>query len=234
MATVTVPAWAQGRSGRGQGGYTAARFEAAIGQSVSISLRAPIPLEAELAVVETSAGWELRDGDQVIMGAALSDVTFGATKAVPADLAGQARTRFAGHVEHAAPECVSCGLADRSMRVWAGPLDDGTNRFATDWIPPTWAGDDSGIVHRHFVWMALDCTSGFFVAGGSGERNAVTAQFAAEVIEPIRVGETYVAVGFDGRWVGDWDGRKRGAGAAVFDVDGQLVAQADSFWIAVE
>lgn len=231
---MVVPAWAQGRSGRGQGGYTAACFEAAIGRAVSIALRAPIPLETELSVVAVDAGWELRDDDLVIMTAASPSIDFGVTDAVAVDAAAAARGRFAGHDEHAAPECVSCGTGERSMQVWAGALDDGTNRFATDWIPPSWAAGEDGEVLKHFVWMALDCTSGFFVSGTSDDRDAVTVQFAVETLEPIRAGETYVMVGFDGNWVGGWDGRKRGAGAAIFDASGLLVAQADSFWVAVE
>lgn len=156
------------------------------------------------------------------------------TESVTVDAAAAARGRFAGHDEHAAPECVSCGVGERSMRVWAGALDDGTNRFATDWIPPSWAADEDGVVLKQFIWMALDCTSGFFVSGTSADRNAVTVQFTVETLAPIHAGETYVMVGFDGNWVGGWDGRKRGAGAAIFDASGLLVAQADSFWVAVE
>lgn len=233
MATVNVPAWAQGRTGRGQGGYAAACFESAIGRPLSISLRAPIPLSSDLRVIEVPGGWELRDGETVIMRGEPRTTRWGATEPVTVHAAATARQRFTGHIEHSAPECVSCGIGEKSMRVWAGVLDDGTNRVASDWVPPPWAADDTGVVHKHFVWMALDCTSGFFVSSTSAGRDAVTAQFAAETLTPLRAGETYVTIGFDGNWEGDWDGRKRGAGAAVFTTDGELVAQADSFWIAV-
>lgn len=228
-----MPAWAQGRSGLGQGGYTAAQFERAIGEPVSIALRAPIPLDVELKVRATGSGWQLVDGDTVVMAATPERPTFGVTEAVDSIAARSASANFSGHDEHAAPECLSCGVGEKSMQVWAGPLHDGTNRYATEWLPPPWAGDADGIVHEWFVWMALDCTSGFFVAGGAAEREAVTVQFAAEVIEPIRVGACYVVVGFDGNWVGGWDGRKRGAGSCVFDDAGRLIAQADSFWVQV-
>lgn len=238
--SVTIPAWAQGRTGLGQGGYTAAQFEHAVGQALSISLRAPIPLATEMGVIDVADdAWELRSGEITVMSAQPSTVAFAGTDAVGLDAAAQARTRSnANTEEHVAPDCRSCGTGELSMRVWPGPLEDGTNRVATDWIPPSWADDGNGQVLDALVWMALDCTSGFFLGmsapGADGKkRNALTVQFAAQVLKPLIVGEPYVTVGFDGTWTGGWDGRKRGAGASVFDRSGELVAQAESFWVAV-
>lgn len=239
--TLTIPAWAQGRTGLGQGGYTASRFELAVGQPLSIALKAPIPLETPMQVVEVGDhAWELRSGGDTIMGAVPSPMSFARTESVNFADAIVARGRSnANSEDHVAPHCRSCGTDEGSMRIWPGALADGTNRVATDWTPPAWAGDESGVVDVGMVWMALDCTSGFFLGMSAPDadgntRDAVTVQFAAQIVEPLLVGEQYVSVGFDGHWSGGWDGRKRGAGACVFDSSGQIVAQADSFWLSLD
>ena len=119
------------------------------------------------------------------------------------------------------------------MQVWPGAVADDSGRVASDWTPPSWAGDENGVVIDGLVWMALDCTCGFYVGHHPEPRNALTVRFAAEVLEPIRVGQRYVIVGHDGNWPGGWDGRKRGAASCVFDSDGHVVARSDSFWVSL-
>lgn len=234
MATITIPTWGQGRPGLGQGGFTSSRFEAAVGQPISISLKAPIPLETELDVVDVDGGWELRADQTVVMAAIPSAVSFAATAPVTVDAAAEARSRFpVSAADHNAVRCLSCGFGERTMQVWPGALNDGTGRVATDWHPPEWAGDGDGLVDPGLVWMALDCTCGFYVGHYPERRNAMTVQYAVEVAKPILVGESYVVVGFDGNWPGGWDGRKRGAGSCIFDASGTLVASSDSFWVSV-
>ncbi len=241
-SSVTVPGWAQGRTGRGQGGFSSALFEAAIGQQVSIGLRAPIPLETELTVHETDSRWELRHGDVVIMtatprvGLSDEDTDRSATDPVTIADAARARSRFPVSADtHNAPHCLSCGFGERTMQVWPGLVDDpsGRQRVASDWIPPAWAGSDDGLVRPPFVWMALDCTCGFFVGHHPERRNAVTVQYAVDILVPLRVGRPYAVVGYDGTWPGGWEGRKRGASSCVFDDTGRLVALANSFWVSV-
>lgn len=232
--SVVIPTWGQGRPGLGQGGYTSAQFEAAVGQPITISLKAPIPLETELSVDAVEGGWELRQDDTVIMTAVPSEISYADTPAVGLDAAADARTRFpVSPDEHNARNCLSCGFGERTMEVWPGLLDDGTGRVASDWHPPAWAGDDNGLVDPGLIWMALDCTCGFYVGQYPERRNALTVQYAVEVLQPVQVGHSYVVVGFDGNWPGGWDGRKRGAGSCVFDADGAVVARSDSFWVSV-
>ncbi|MCP5027047.1 MAG: hypothetical protein GY929_12260, partial [Actinomycetia bacterium] len=69
LEPIVIPDWAQGRPGMGQGGFSAFRFAAAIGEPVAVNLRAPIPLLTPLNVVRTAAGWALLDGDTLIMDA---------------------------------------------------------------------------------------------------------------------------------------------------------------------
>lgn len=231
--SIFVPTWAQGRTGMGQGGYTAGKFCEAIGQPVSVALKAPIPLETEMTVHTTSEGWSLMVTDHTIMSAVVSDVGYATTSAVSASDAIAASARFTGHVDHKAPHCLSCGTVDRSMRVWPGLVDDGTDRVATPWTPPPWTDDGNGCVEVVYAWMALDCACGSVVDSGPDRRDSLTVQYAVDIVEPIQVGQTYVIVGFDGNWSGGWDGRKRGAAACVFDADANIVARADSFWVSL-
>lgn len=233
--TIVIPGWSQGRTGMGQGGWSSAAFEGAIGQPVSISLKAPIPLDTPLDVTETGEGWRLANGDDVIMTAAPVTFTYASTEPVSVDDAADARSRFpcANEADHPAPGCYSCGLQAESMQVHPGPLADGTGRFATDWTPPASVCGPDGIVDTNTVWASLDCISGFYVGHHPIRREALTVQYSVEIVEPLRAGEKYVIVAWDGRWTDGWDGRKRGAASAVFDADGSLMARSDSFWVAL-
>lgn len=233
-SSIIIPAWAQGRAGRGQGGFSAARFAAAVGRPVAIDLRAPIPLEVPLQVAPVGDGWELRHGATTVMRAAPRPAG-GLPETQPVSVADAARAMagFPGtDGEHEASGCFSCGLGERTMRVWPGPLADGTGRTATRWSPPAWVGDGDGRVNDAMAWTALDCVQGFFVNFGAGSprRNALTVRFEAEVYRPVTVGAEYAIVAFDGEGSG-WQGRKRVAAACVFDAAGRLVARAASLWV---
>lgn len=231
-STVVIPHWAEGRQGFGQGGWCSATFAATIAEPVVIDLRVGVPLETPMAVVAADGGWELRDGDVVVMRARPRDrVAFPTTAAVDVGAAAEASARFdRGPDDHAAPACFSCGLRERTMRVWPGPLDDGSDRLATTWTPPEWVAGADGAVPEAVVWTAMDCAQGFFVGSGPVRRRGFTVRFEADVYRPVRVGETYVVVGFNGDGNG-WDGRKREAAAAVFDRSGALMAAAASLWV---
>ncbi len=232
-SSIVIPAWAQGRVGRGQGGFAAYRFASAVGEPVVVSLRAPIPLEVALDVVPAEGGWELRHGAATIMqAAARRPGGLPRTDPVAAADAAAAMAGFPGtDGEHEASGCFSCGLGERTMRVWPGLLADGTGRTATRWSPPAWVGGSDGRVDDAMAWTALDCVQGFFVNFSAGtRRNSVTVRFEAEVHRPIVVGGEYAVVGFDGEG-GGWEGRKRMAAANIFDAEGRLVASAASLWV---
>ncbi|MDA3038797.1 MAG: hypothetical protein O3C27_04555, partial [Actinomycetota bacterium] len=63
IRTLTVPSWAQGRAGMGQGGWSASGFAYAIGEPVVVSFRSPIPIDTTMTVRETDAGWTLTADD---------------------------------------------------------------------------------------------------------------------------------------------------------------------------
>jgi len=88
-------------------------------------------------------------------------------------------------------------------------------------------------VDESLLWMALDCASGWFVShSAEPSRQAVTVQFAAAIHEAISIETDYALVSWSGNHSPNWDGRKRGAAAALFDEAGTCVAQSTSFWVA--
>ena len=231
--SIRIGQWFQGPTDSGQGGWTAHRLQTAIGQPVSVAIRRPIPLETDLEVVEVVDAWHLidpADPEQPVLIATAASANFASTDAVSLADAQQARTRFPLHEDHPVPVCFSCGAQPDSMQVHSGDLPDG--RWATDWRVPDWAVDDAGEVDEGALWAAIDCAQAWYAGNADGRKHCVTVQLEVALNEPLEPGATYVLVAWEGTYPREWDGRKRGAGAAAFTIDGRCVAHSSSFWIA--
>ena len=218
----------------GQGGYTCHEFVQAIGEPVTVALRSPIPLETDLAIVHRDDHWHLVDPSdpaRVILEATRWAPDYAATEPVSIDQAAAAREGFPMTAEnHPAPHCLSCGLGEHSLHVHAGPLADG--RWATPLRLPEWSLID-GHIDMSLLWMAVDCSCGWYIGHSRpAPGQAVTVQFAVNVFAPIEPETDYALVSWHGDYSPNWDGRKRGAAAAVFDAAGNLVASSRSFWVA--
>lgn len=232
----------QGPTGSGQGGWTAHRFARAVGRSLAVSIRAPIPLETALAVVHETTDeeqWLLvsnggaSTGATIMTGSPAAPIDV-ATAPVTVGAAAAARQRFDSLVqEHPVPECFSCGVGDDSMLVHAAPLDDGTGRYASDWSVPEWAVSRNG-VDDGVVWAALDCAAAWYVCTSGAQRTAFTVQFQVEVLAELASDETYALVSWSGGASDQWDGRKRRAASAAFAADGQCVAKSTSLWVSID
>jgi hypothetical protein len=235
LGSIRIPTFFQGPTGVGQGGWTAARLAEFAGVPVTVRLRAPVPLETELTVDGSAeVGWRCRHGNTVILEAAPWTPDVPATTPVTVAAARAARDAFTVPPEqHPVPFCFSCGLQPDSMRVHAGPLADDPDRYATDWTAPEWATRPDGTLDPAALWAALDCTAAWYACGQPEPRQAVTAQFAVEVLLPVRPGERLAMVAWDGGWQGGWDGRKRGVASVAFDGDGRVVARSRSLWVAL-
>jgi hypothetical protein len=234
VATIVVPAWFQGPTGCGQGGWTAGKVAEAVGTPVTVRLRAPVPLEAGLVVTGSAeAGWRVRHGDHVVLEAQRWDPDPPPGRAVPLGAARLARSRFpVAPEDHPVPHCFSCGLQPDGMQVHAGPLGEAPERFATDWTAPAWAARTDGTVDPAALWAALDCTAAWYVCCYPAYRPAVTAQYAVQVARPVTVGERLALVAGHGDRPAGWDGRKREAVSWAFDEAGRTVAAARSLWVA--
>lgn len=232
--TIRIPREKQGQTGLGQGGWGCYEFQRAIGEPVTVALRSGLPLDVELVVVHEGDRWLLIDPawpDQVILEATRWVADYPATEPVSIDQAEAARAGFPlADEEHPAPHCLSCGIGERTLGVHAGPLDDG--RWASPLRFPDWSLVDDRRVDDGLVWMAMDCACGWYTThSGSLEASGLTVQFAVDIIEPLDPNSEYALVAWHGDHAPDWDGRKRGAAAAVFDASGGLVAQSRSFWV---
>lgn len=229
---IRIGGWFQGPTGVGQGGWTAHRFASRIAGPVTTAIRAPIPLETDLAVVGGDGRWELVGPDGIVhMVAEVWEPAYADTAAIEIGEAAEARRRFGELVtDHPVPFCFSCGIQHDSMNVHAGPLGD--DRFATDWTVPDWAVDADGGVDSGALWAAIDCCAAWWVGFSRERRVAYTVQYAVEERLPLEPGATYALVGWAGDADAEWDGRKRHAASSAFDADGRCVARSVSFWVS--
>lgn len=230
---IRVGGWYQGPTGFGQGGWTAQRFQQAIGESVTVAIRRPIPLEIDLRVVTADSGWHLIDPaepDAPVLTAQTWQSDCASTNSVSIADAAEASTRFPLHEDHPVPVCFSCGHEPDSMKVHSGSLGDG--RWATAWTVPAWTNASDQSDHGA-LWAAIDCAQAWYAGNADGRRHAVTVQLAVEQLLPLERGATYALVAWEGTYPRAWEGRKRGAGGAVFAKDGTCVARSTSFWVAV-
>ena len=89
------------------------------------------------------------------------------------------------------------------------------------------AGEE-GRVREEIVWAALDCPSGNAAHHRSrDERWMVLARLRGAIEAPVEAGQPHIVVG----WATEVDGRKHGAGTAIFDAGGFPVAHSDALWI---
>ena len=237
--TIRIGGWFQGPTGSGQGGWTAQRFLDAIAthdaRPMTTAIRAAIPLDVDLAVVSHDDRWELVAPDRTtVLVATEWEPVFAGTSPVTLDDARAARHRFLDTVdEHPVPSCFSCGQLPDSMGVHAGPLGDGSDRFATDWTVPDWAVAADGSVDPGVLWAAVDCCAAWWVGWSRARRVALTVQYAVQQLHPLEPGATYALVGWGGDQGPEWDGRKRHAASAAFDASGRCVAHSASLWVSV-
>lgn len=235
--TIRIPTERQGQTGMGQGGYACFALGQVVDPPVTFALKNALPLETDLDVVQVDdETWQLidpSDPDTVLIEAKRWTPHYAVTTAVSTDEAHAARARFPLSAEdHPVPHCLSCGIGERTLRVHAGPLEDG--RWATPWRAPAWSLLDDGSVDESLLWMGVDCSCGWYTShAGVESRRGLTVQFAVDVYEPLRAETDYALVAWHGDYAPNWDGRKRGAAAMLFDNAGSPVAQSRSFWVAV-
>lgn len=228
-----IPTERQGQTGMGQGGFACHQLQQLIGEPVTIALKSALPLETVLTVEAIDDGWRLVDltaPDTTILEAARWEPDWPQTEPVSIQTAEAAREAFpVTSDDHPAPHCVSCGFEERSLHVHAGPMADG--RWATPLRFPEWSLID-GRVDESLIWMAIDCACGWYTTfSGTTQGRGLTVQFAAETTAPLDPNADYALVAWNGDFMPDWDGRKRGAAAAIFDAEGACVARSRSFWV---
>lgn len=206
----------RGPDDSGNGGYTCGVVAGAVGGGeVEVTLRTPPPLETRLAV---DAEGRVLAGDVLVAETRSAAVGLDAPEPVGWDEAVAAQSPDLGSPF---PHCFVCGHAREpgdGLRVFAGPVRDGL--VAAPWVP------DGRTVGAEFVWAALDCP-GAYATGVPGRGTVVLGRLAARVERVPQAGERCVAVG----WPLGSDGRKHGAGTALFTDAGELLGIGRALWI---
>ena len=229
---IVVPRRFNGPPDSGNGGYTCGLVAGLVdGAIAEVSLRAPPPLETELAVEETDGGTQVTHGGTVVAQGRPADLELDLPDPVTPDAAAAASR--AGYDSWAAghpfPTCVICGPErgpGDGYCVFPGRLGD-ADLYAASWTPdPTLAGDD-GLVRPECVWGALDCPTSAPVANFGEGPPVVLARLTASLERPVQAERPHALVS----WPIEIDGRKRHAGVALFDADGRLLASSRALWI---
>ena len=223
--SLVIPARFNGPSDSGHGGYSAGLAAQLVEGSAEVVLRAPPPLERELAVEREPGGSATVSLDGAV-------VMEARPVAVEVDVPAPVGVGEAGSVDasgflagHPFPTCFACGPEREEgdgLRLFPGPVT-GRGLFAVPWTPA--AEFASGAhVDPLFVWSALDCPS---CAPARGPLPIVLASLAVEVLEPVAAGEPHVI----GSWEIARDGRKRHTGVALWNAAGTLCAAGRALWI---
>ncbi|MFP5331976.1 MAG: PaaI family thioesterase [Acidimicrobiia bacterium] len=225
---ITIPRRFQGIEGIAQGGHLAGLVAQTLDAEIAVRFRRPCPLDTPLTLDAGGAGHVLRDGEATILEVAGDDRRPNPPPPVSLEQAEMGRQwaerqPFAQNIR----TCFSCGDSSHSFGVHAG-LVDGAAIAATPFTYPTWTVS-GGRVEPRFVWAPIDCAAGWRVALGEDGRPAVTGQLRVSIVSPPLAGEPLIAVAA----AEQWEGRTRAARSAIYRPDGELVASADSIWVAV-
>ena len=203
-------------------------------------LKAPPPLDRELAIEREDGRVRVVDGETVVAEGRRAEVDVeppevSVTLEEATAVAG--RGPFVDPAAHPFPSCFVCGPTREEgdgLGIFAGPLDgpvaDGKPVFAAAWTPaPSLAGAD-GQLPVEVVWASLDCPTSGPVANDPerpGFLPIVLGRLAARIDRPVVAGEPHLVLA----WELSIEGRKREAAAALYTEGGELCALSRALWI---
>jgi hypothetical protein len=224
----------------GNGGYVsgmlAAKFTEKMGGdgAVEITLRAPIPIGRNLALVREGDALMMKDGDTLVCEARAGTVAHLKPPPAPADWADVMRRGEQGGspADGEYGTCLVCGrgrAAGEGLRVW-GTSGPQPGYSLSCYLPHANHADGSGRIRPEFVWGTLDCPGAYAAQDGSDMRPALTGRMTAKVIEPPKVGERCAVVG----WRIGAEGRKLYSGTALYTESGRLCALGTCTWIVLK
>lgn len=227
---LTIPARFNGPPASANGGYACGAVAGYADGPVEVRLHTPPPLETRLDVtVDGTGGIVVRDGEELVAEARPADLS-GLEPPVRPTLA-EARQAMRSHPglgrRHWLSECFVCGperhdgLGMHAGRLPGWPKLTGALLVADATLP-----HHDGAITEAVTWAALDCPS-FTPEIWDPARPSLLAAMAAEVLEPVGVGEPVVAVG----WPLETEGRRHRSASALLGADGRLLARARSLWI---
>ncbi len=227
----------RGPASSGNGGYTAGMLAGRltrVAEPVKVVLRRPPPLDRSLEVRTPSVAagrLELLDGADLVATAESGTQLGAAVDPVPVEAARAAELSYKGLHDHPFPGCFVCGTGREpgdGLRLRPGPV--GSGRTACSWVPDASIADpaDESVVAPEFAWAALDCPGGW--TSDLDARPLVLGTMTAVCLVRPPIGATCVVVG----QLLVEEGRKTTSATSVYDEAGDLLAQAEQVWIAVD
>jgi hypothetical protein len=203
------------------GGFTCGVMSAFVrSHGAEVTLRRPPPLDRPLIVEQRRDGAVLFDGEQLVAEAVPAAVDVEPPRVVSVDEAREAERGYVGAEEHPFPTCFVCGPA-RDDGLGLRPARVGDEAV----VAATWTPVD---VSPELIWAALDCPGAFAVElGRRGTR--VLGRLAVRITRSPARNQEHVVVG----WPLASEGRKHGAGTALLDPEGRVLARGRATWIDV-
>lgn len=224
-----IPARFNGPPTSANGGWVAGALAQHVGNdsAVTVTLKAPPPLDMYLDVETTGTGVRLKNGDVVVAEAQPADSMSEAVPTVEPELAAQARQRFLEFPDHPFRHCFVCGTErPDGLQVYPGPVVAGQwTLVAAPFAPPA---ELAGA--RELLWAALDCPGGW--AGGLTAGPALLATYTVQVHDAPAGGEPCVVVGQDDGPRGK-SGRAHATRSAAYGADGRLLGRSDAVWVSL-
>jgi hypothetical protein len=235
LSKITIGRQFCGPPNSGNGGYVCGVMAKDLEGPVTAVIRAPVPLETELAI-------EVRNGAAVLIGAEGALIGQGgpATQALPdppmvptLEQARAASAGYLGHTQRVHHICFTCGNEREEgdgLRVFPGQIEGAESGvMACTWTPHASFGGADGTVAAEVVWAALDCPGFFAWVQKDGRHGALLGTMTGEIITPPVVGQEYVILA----WPIVREGRKEIAGVALFDAEGRLMGRGHQVWITM-
>jgi hypothetical protein len=245
VATLFVDRRFNGPPASGNGGYVAGMLARELlrrhagADAVEVTLRAALPLDRPLQVVDAAdGGVRLEDDGRLLAEASATALDLALPPPPSLDEARAAgvtgRMRSAAGIANPYLHCFGCGVArdpGDGLRIAPSPVGD-AEVVASDWTPDPAFADAQGRVLDEFVWTALDCPAGVawgYRLGGLGEAaELLTGRITLAITGEVRAGEPCIVAG----WPLERDGRKLHAGTVLFDAAGRVLAYSRQLWFA--
>lgn len=234
-ATVTIDSRFRGPQDSGNGGYSCGVIARHVDSPVvEVTLRVPPPLDTPMALREADGGIDMLDGETLVAEARPAE---GLDIAIPEPVSleqAQAGREDSGLNKFTPyPDCFVCSPereAGDGLHITPGPVEGREELLASPWDTSATLPLEAGAVSPDIVWAALDCPGGVAVILMPDAGLCVLGRLTAQIHAPVLPETSYVAIG----WPTERDGRKIGAGTAIFTPDGELVAASKATWIELK
>jgi hypothetical protein len=248
MTEIVVPRRFCGPPSSGNGGWSAGALAAVTVEradhndpwpAITVSLRRPPPLDAEMPVAEEDGRTAASYDGQVVARSQVADHELAEVPPVSPAEARTATQAYRGFVSHPFPTCFTCGTGREQgdgLRIFPGDVaGDEQGRVAAPWTPHPSVAEDWHLYQEPardaslpVTWAALDCVGGW--STHIEERPMVLGTITLRLDALPRIGEEHVLVGA----TRGSEGRKTFTAATLYDSSGAVVATAEHVWITVD